>query len=61
MVRNRDALEPFRGGGVVEVLVWVVLNGEAAVGAFDVVLGGGGGEEEEVVVFGFEGPSLGAD
>ena len=44
-----------------EVLVWVVLDGEAAVGAFDVVLGGGGGEEEEVVVFGFERPSLGAD
>ena len=44
-----------------EVLVRVVLDGEAAVGALDVVLGGGWGEEEEIVVFGFEGPSLGAD
>ena len=44
-----------------EVLVWVVFDGEAAVGAFDVVLGGRGGEAEEVVVFGFQGFFLGAD
>lgn len=44
-----------------QVLVGVVLDGEPAVGAFDVGGGGGGREVEEVVVFGFEGPGLGAD
>ena len=44
-----------------QVLVGVVLDREAAVGALDVVLGGGGREQEEVVVLCFERPGLGAD
>lgn len=53
-------LEFFGGFGIVWVLVWVKLDGELAVGAFDFFLRGRGREGEDVVAAGVRGEGLGA-